>query len=134
MQRRPEGPLDPLPERARDGLAGRGAGAGGAGGDRGGGRAASRGLGAADVVIVARGGGSTDDLSAFNDERVVRAVAACRVPTISAVGHEIDVTLTDLAADVRAATPSQAAELVVARRDDFEARIEGALPRSWRGR
>ena len=82
-------------------------------------------LGAADVVIVARGGGSRDDLSAFNDERVVRAVAACAIPTISAVGHEVDVTLTGLAADLRAATPSQAAELVVARRDDFETRIEG---------
>jgi exodeoxyribonuclease VII large subunit len=94
-------------------------------------------LGAADVVIVARGGGSRDDLSAFNDERVVRAVAACRVPTISAVGHEVDVTLTDLAADLRAATPSQAAELVVARRDDFEARIEGLsreLARTLKGR
>ncbi len=82
-------------------------------------------LAAADVLIVARGGGSRDDLSAFNDERVVRAVAACRVPTISAVGHEIDVTLTDLAADLRAATPSQAAELVVARREDLEGRVEG---------
>ena len=94
-------------------------------------------LGAADVVIVARGGGSRDDLSAFNDEKVVRAVAACRVPTISAVGHEIDVTLTDLAADLRAATPSQAAELVVSRREDFEARIEGLsreLTRTLKGR
>lgn len=78
---------------------------------------------AADVVIVARGGGSKEDLSAFDDERVVRAVAASDVPVISAVGHEVDWTLTDLAADLRAATPSQAAEKVVARRDEFDARI-----------
>lgn len=83
----------------------------------------SRVTGSADVVVIARGGGSKEDLAAFNDERVVRAIAASKVPTISAVGHEVDVTLTDLAADVRAATPSQAAELVVARRDDFEARL-----------
>lgn len=85
-------------------------------------RAFSR-TGGADVLIVARGGGSKEDLAAFNDERVVRAVAASSIPTVSAVGHEVDVTLTDLAADVRAATPSQAAELVVARREELEGRL-----------
>ncbi len=66
-----------------------------------------------EVAIVGRGGGSGEDLMAFNDERVVRRVAAFGVPIVSAVGHEVDVSLTDLVADVRAATPSQAAELVV---------------------
>jgi exodeoxyribonuclease VII large subunit len=66
-----------------------------------------------DIIIVTRGGGSAEDLAAYNDELVVRAIANSRVPVVSAVGHEIDVTLADLAADRRAATPSQAAELCV---------------------
>lgn len=86
-------------------------------------RAFSRVVDSADVVILARGGGSSEDLAAFNDEAVVRAIAASRAPVISAVGHEVDVTLADLVADLRAATPSQAAELVVERIDRFEERL-----------
>lgn len=90
-----------------------------------------------DVVIVGRGGGSFEDLQAFNDERVVRAIAGAPVPVVSAVGHEIDTTLADLAADVRAATPSQAAELVVrdtATRREALARQTQALARVVRAR
>jgi exodeoxyribonuclease VII large subunit len=77
-----------------------------------------------DVVIVGRGGGSIEDLWAFNQEVVARAIAGCPVPTISAVGHETDVTIADFVADVRAPTPSAAAEMVVARKDDFCSRID----------
>jgi exodeoxyribonuclease VII large subunit len=80
-------------------------------------------VGGASVIILGRGGGSSEDLSAFNDERVADAIFNSRIPVVSAVGHEIDLTIADLVADVRALTPSEAAELVVPDRVELLKRL-----------
>jgi exodeoxyribonuclease VII large subunit len=84
---------------------------------------------ALDVLVVGRGGGSAEDLWSFNEEIVVRAIAASRVPTISAVGHEIDITLADLVADMRALTPSEAAERIVPATEEIRGMLLNAKQR-----
>jgi exodeoxyribonuclease VII large subunit len=90
-------------------------------------------LGDVDVIILARGGGTFEDLHPFNTEAVVRAIFDSTVPVVSAVGHETDVTLADFAADLRASTPSAAAELVVPDREDLRAAMKALARRLLRG-
>ena len=86
-----------------------------------------------DVIIVARGGGSLEDLWAFNEETVARAIYVSKVPVISAVGHEIDYTIADFVADVRAPTPSAAAELVIRNKSELHAELQSMAHRLERG-
>ena len=87
----------------------------------------------ADLLIIGRGGGAREDLWAFNDERVARALALCAIPTICGVGHEVDITICDLVADVRAATPSAAAELAVPSRRELAAHVRSIAGRLQNG-
>lgn len=82
-----------------------------------------------EVIVIVRGGGSADDLSTFNDEELVRAVAASRVPTLVGIGHEIDVSLVDLVCDLRASTPSNAAQILVPDRQEYIRKVQASLLR-----
>jgi len=90
---------------------------------------AVNGLGAADVIVLCRGGGSLEDLWSFNEERVARAIFASAIPVVSAIGHEIDFTISDFVADYRAPTPSAAAVAVIPERDGLQRRVAGSCQR-----
>ncbi len=92
----------------------------------------SRDVAALDMLIIGRGGGSAEDLAAFNDEALARAIFDCPLPIVSAVGHEIDFSIADFVADLRAPTPSAAAELAVPNRTEVVARLDGAASRTTR--
>jgi exodeoxyribonuclease VII large subunit len=82
-----------------------------------------------DVIILGRGGGSIEDLACFNEEAVARAIVASRIPVVSGIGHEIDFTIADFCADVRAPTPTAAADMVVREKREFMATLQGAEQR-----
>jgi exodeoxyribonuclease VII large subunit len=86
-----------------------------------------------DVIVVARGGGSAEDLAAFNDEALARVISASEIPVISAIGHETDFTIIDFVADLRAPTPSAAAELVIRSRQELEEQVDALHQRLARG-